>query len=132
MQFLSDVLIRCGACGGRRYQARVAAVKVAPAEVSGLSALSISDILDATVEEAVRFLGVFPDSKPARRALAKLALLTEVGLGYTGWASPSTPCRAVRASGSSSSVTWQPLQRRPWWRCQSQFAVASRAQGRQR
>ena len=82
MQFLSDVLIRCGACGGRRYQARVAAVKVAPPEASGLSALSISDILDATVEEAVRFLGVFPDSKPARRALAKLALLTEVGLGY--------------------------------------------------
>ena len=82
MQFLSDVLIRCGACGGRRYQARVAAVKVAPPQSSGLSALSISDILDATVEEAARFLGVFPDSKPARRALAKLALLTEVGLGY--------------------------------------------------
>ena len=82
MQFLSDVLIRCAACGGRRYQARVAAVKVAPPEESGLQALSISDILEATAEEAVRFLAAFPDSKPARRAMAKLALLTEVGLGY--------------------------------------------------
>jgi excinuclease ABC subunit A len=82
MQFLSDVLIRCAACGGRRYQARVAAVKVAPPEGLGLSALSISDFLDATVEEAVRFLAAFPESKPARRALMKLSLLTEVGLGY--------------------------------------------------
>jgi len=44
--------------------------------------LSISDLLDATVDDAVRFLGAFPDSKPARRALGKLALLGEVGLGY--------------------------------------------------
>ena len=82
MQFLSDVLIRCAACGGRRYQARVAAVKVSPPEESGLNPLSISDLLDATVDDAVRFLGAFPDSKPARRALGKLALLGEVGLGY--------------------------------------------------
>ena len=82
MQFLSDVLIRCAACGGCRYQARVAAVKVAPPDGLGLSALSISDFLDATVEEAVRFLSAFPDSKYARRALMKFSLLTEVGLGY--------------------------------------------------
>ena len=82
MQFLSDVMIRCAACGGRRYQARVAAVKVSPPQESGLAPLSISDLLDATVDEAVRFLGAFPDSRPARRALAKLALLGEVGLGY--------------------------------------------------
>ena len=50
--------------------------------MSALSALSISDFLDATVEEAVRFLAAFPESKPARRALMKLSLLTEVGLGY--------------------------------------------------
>ena len=82
MQFLSDVLIRCAACGGRRYQARVAAVKVVPPAESGLKPLSISDLLDATVEEAVRFLDAFADSKPAGRARAKLALLSEVGLGY--------------------------------------------------
>ena len=35
MQFLSDVLIRCAACGGCRYQARVAAVKVAPSRRFG-------------------------------------------------------------------------------------------------
>ena len=82
MQFLSDVLIRCAACGGRRYRARVAAVKVGPPDGSGLQPLSISDLLEATVEEAVRFLDAFPGSRPAARARAKLALLSEVGLGY--------------------------------------------------
>ena len=82
MQFLSDVLIRCAACNGRRYQARVAAVKVSPPEGSGLQPLSISDFLDATVEEALGFLAAFPESKPATRARAKLSLLSEVGLGY--------------------------------------------------
>ena len=82
MQFLSDVLIRCAACGGRRYQARVSAVKVSPPEGSGLPPLSISDFLEATADEAIRFLDAFPQSKPAARARAKLSLLTEVGLGY--------------------------------------------------
>jgi excinuclease ABC subunit A len=39
-------------------------------------------LLDATVEEAVEFLGEFPESRPARRAKESLALLEEVGLGY--------------------------------------------------
>jgi excinuclease ABC subunit A len=44
--------------------------------------LSIADLLEATVEEAVDFLGEFPESQPARRAKESLALLEEVGLGY--------------------------------------------------
>ncbi len=44
--------------------------------------MSIADLLDATVEEAIEFLRAFPDSKPAQRAVESLKLLEEVGLGY--------------------------------------------------
>ncbi len=44
---------------------------------------SIADLLDATVEDAVAFLGSFGSShRPAQRAATKLKLLVEVGLGY--------------------------------------------------
>jgi len=79
MQFLSDIFIRCAVCHGRRFREHVAAVKVtSPAG----RAMSVADLLEATVEDAVKFLGEFPDSKQARRAEEKLALLDEVGLGY--------------------------------------------------
>jgi excinuclease ABC subunit A len=39
-------------------------------------------VLDATVEEAVAFLSLFPESRPAQRAVEGLRLLEEVGLGY--------------------------------------------------
>src|SRR5207244_13335036 len=45
-------------------------------------ALSIADLLESTVEEAIEFLAGFPESRPADRALAGLSLLQEVGLGY--------------------------------------------------
>jgi excinuclease ABC subunit A len=45
-------------------------------------ALSIADVLDATVEEVITFLGQFPESRPAQRAVEGLKLLEEVGLGY--------------------------------------------------
>ena len=44
--------------------------------------LSIADLLDSTVEEAIRFLSGFAESRPARRAKQSLQLLEEVGLGY--------------------------------------------------
>ena len=43
---------------------------------------SIADLLDSTVDEVVRFLGSFGDSKHARRAIESLRLLQDVGLGY--------------------------------------------------
>ena len=95
MQFLSDVFIRCPDCDGRRYRAHILEIKVRSAKSEGRSsksetrnrkvegkAFSIADLLDATVEEAVEFLGEFPESRPARRAKESLALLEEVGLGY--------------------------------------------------
>ena len=39
-------------------------------------------MLDATVDEAMTFLRSFAGSRPAQRAVASLALLQEVGLGY--------------------------------------------------
>jgi excinuclease ABC subunit A len=44
--------------------------------------LSIADLLEATIEEAIEFLQGFPDSRPAQRAAANLSLLAEVGLDY--------------------------------------------------
>jgi excinuclease ABC subunit A len=111
MQFLSDVFIRCPDCHGRRYRKHILEVKISPksareewratgdgkakrrsAGVSGLFAarhtppvtrhFSIADLLDATIEEALDFLGSFPESRPAQRAAESLKLLQEVGLGY--------------------------------------------------
>jgi excinuclease ABC subunit A len=78
MQFLSDIFIRCPDCNGRRYRPHILEVKAAAAG----HRWSIADLLDATVDEAVEFLGAFDDSRPAARAAASLKLLQEVGLGY--------------------------------------------------
>jgi len=79
MQFLSDVFIRCPECQGRRYRPHVIDVKLSPRpEIPW----SIADLLEASVDEAIVFLRLFPDSKPAVRALGCLGYLQEVGLGY--------------------------------------------------
>ena len=60
MQFLSDVFVRCPECDGRRYRNHILEVKIAAADSSnGKRLFSIGDLLDATVEEAVSFLGAF-------------------------------------------------------------------------
>ncbi|HTH47664.1 MAG TPA: hypothetical protein VMB21_09160, partial [Candidatus Limnocylindria bacterium] len=92
MQFLSDIFIRCPECHGRRYREHILEMKVrgrsAGIQNSNLETRnskpfwSIADLLDAPVEDAVAFLEGFPESKPARRAVGKLRLLCEVGLGY--------------------------------------------------
>jgi excinuclease ABC subunit A len=102
MQFLSDVFIRCPDCDGRRYRPHILEVKISSSE-SGVSSSpqrganknpeletrnlklmkwSIADMLEATVDEAIEFLSVFCDSRPARRSMESLKLLQEVGLGY--------------------------------------------------
>jgi excinuclease ABC subunit A len=76
---LSDVFIRCPECQGRRYRPHVIDVKLSPRpEIRW----SIADLLEASVDEAIVFLRLFPDSKPAVRALGCLGYLQEVGLGY--------------------------------------------------
>ncbi len=89
MQFLSDVFIRCPECNGRRYRPHILEIKISP--TAGIdetrntkhdAGLSIADLLDSTVDEAIDFLIGFPESRPAYRAVASLKLLQEVGLGY--------------------------------------------------
>ncbi|MBI3876316.1 MAG: excinuclease ABC subunit UvrA [Verrucomicrobia bacterium] len=87
MQFLSDVFIRCPDCDGRRYRAHILDVKVEsqPSPLASRllpASMSIADLLDATVDDAIAFLSAFADSRPAQRAAEKLRLLQEVGLGY--------------------------------------------------
>ena len=72
MQFLSDVYLRCPDCDGKRFRAELLEVKL---ERAGRQ-LSVSDVLDLTVAEA---LGVFKDD---REVLNKLQPLSDVGLDY--------------------------------------------------
>ena len=68
MHFLPDVLVTCEVCGGRRYDRETLAVR--------FKGLSIADVLDLTVVEALELLGTVP---PIRQ---RLEVLREVGLGY--------------------------------------------------
>ena len=72
MQFLSDVYLRCEDCGGRRYKGEILEVTYPWGDRS----LSIADVLDLTVSEA---LDAFAD---APSVVAPLRALAEVGLGY--------------------------------------------------
>ncbi len=74
MQFLSDVYLRCHACNGSRYRDEVLDIKLVHPE-SG-KAISISDTLEMTVDDAVDF---FADYKDILKALSPLI---DVGLGY--------------------------------------------------
>ncbi len=85
MQFLSDVFIQCPDCEGKRYRPHILEVTIAaPDEVKSAThpEWSISDFLQATVDDAVAFLRAFPDSKPATETARQLRWLQDVGLGY--------------------------------------------------
>ena len=68
MHFLPDVYVTCEECNGKRYNRETLEVK--------WKGLSIADVLDMTVEDAVE---VFKAVPPIRD---KMAMLHEVGLGY--------------------------------------------------
>ena len=72
MQFLSDVYLRCEECGGRRYKGDILDVTY---DWHGRS-LSIADVLELTVDDA---LDAFSSHKDIVSALRPLA---DVGLGY--------------------------------------------------
>jgi excinuclease ABC subunit A len=74
MQFLSDVYLRCPDCDGRRYRAEVLEVTLLPR--GDQRAVSIADVLDLTVAEALAF---FAEAPEVVRALEPLAA---VGLSY--------------------------------------------------
>ena len=68
MNFLPDVYVLCEVCNGRRYNQETLAVK--------LNGLSIADILDLPIADALVALGDLPNIKQ------KLQTLVDVGLGY--------------------------------------------------
>ncbi len=86
MQFLSDVFVRCPACQGRRYRDHILEVRLQrtrpAATAEGLDSMSIADLLEEPVEKVLEFLGSLPGSKASTRAMARLSVLCEVGLGY--------------------------------------------------
>ncbi|MBR6754207.1 MAG: excinuclease ABC subunit UvrA, partial [Clostridia bacterium] len=73
---MADIYVPCEVCHGKRYSRETLEVKY--------KGLSIADVLDLTVEEAMR---VF-ENHPA--IMQKLQTLYDVGLGYMHLGQPST------------------------------------------
>ena len=76
MNFLSDVLVPCEACGGKRYNRETLEVRY--------KGKSIADVLDMTINQAVEFFSGIPS------ILKKIKVLQEIGLGYIKLGQPSS------------------------------------------
>lgn len=85
MQFLADIEAVCEDCGGRRYRSDTLEVRY--------RGLSIADVLDLTVQEAIEFF------EPGHAVSRKLQVLDDVGLGY------------IRLGQSSNSLSGGEAQR---------------------
>ncbi len=76
MHFLPDIYVPCEVCGGKRYNRETLEVHY--------KGKSIHDILEMTVEEAMRFFEHLP------KIHRKLQTLFDVGLGYVKLGQPAT------------------------------------------
>lgn len=76
MNFLPDVFVTCEVCRGRRYNGETLAVKY--------KGVSIADLLDMTVQDALPLLENIPQIR------LKLQTLVDVGLGYLHLGQSST------------------------------------------
>ncbi|HNX43120.1 MAG TPA: excinuclease ABC subunit UvrA [Bacteroidales bacterium] len=75
MQFMADIHLTCDACKGKRYKDEALDIK--------FDGLSIADILDLTIEQAVEFFERHSaKNHTCQRIAAKLKPLADVGLGY--------------------------------------------------
>ncbi|MDP3946130.1 MAG: excinuclease ABC subunit UvrA [Lutibacter sp.] len=70
MQFMADVHLECEACKGKRFKKEVLQVTY--------QGLSINDVLNSTIDDAVTFFTKYKETKIAK----KLKPLQDVGLGY--------------------------------------------------
>ncbi len=78
MQFLSDVYLRCPDCDGKRYRPEILEITLE----RGGRALSVADVLELTVSEA---MACFAHDRDVLRALRPIA---EVGLDYVKLGQP--------------------------------------------
>ncbi|RXQ97748.1 excinuclease ABC subunit UvrA [Ancylomarina salipaludis] len=76
MNFLPDVYVHCDECNGKRYNRETLEVRY--------KGKSIGDVLDMTINQAVKFFENIPSILP------KLKVLQDVGLGYITLGQPST------------------------------------------
>jgi excinuclease ABC subunit A len=76
MQFLSDVVLTCEACKGKRFQSDILEIRH--------KGKNIDDILQMSVSEAFEFFSGHP------KILKKLSPLVDVGLGYIKLGQPTT------------------------------------------
>jgi excinuclease ABC subunit A len=75
MVFMADVFVPCDHCGGKRFKPEVLEVRV--------NGRNIADVLDLTVDQAIRF---FPREEKLGQALWQLQ---QVGLGYLRLGQPA-------------------------------------------
>jgi excinuclease ABC subunit A len=76
MSFLPNVYVDCEVCRGKRYNGETLAIQY--------KGMSIADLLDSTVADALNALGSIPQIH------AKLQTLVHVGLGYIGLGQSAT------------------------------------------
>ncbi|MFZ4799172.1 MAG: excinuclease ABC subunit UvrA, partial [Bacteroidia bacterium] len=76
MNFLPDVYVKCETCNGKRYNRETLEVR--------FKAKSINDILDMSIEDAVKFFEHTP------QILRKIEAMNDVGLGYITLGQQST------------------------------------------
>jgi excinuclease ABC subunit A len=76
MQFMADVQLVCDVCKGKRFKDEVLEVTYREK--------SVSDLLNMTVDDAIRFFRENEDLTVVRNLIQKLEPLQQVGLGYIG------------------------------------------------
>lgn len=74
MQFMADVHLNCESCNGKRYKEEILDIK--------FEGLSIADILDSTIDDAVAFFTTHAKKRACQKIIDKLTPLQQVGLGY--------------------------------------------------
>ena len=104
MNFLPDVYVPCEVCKGKRYNRETLEIR--------FKGKTIADVLDMTVEEAVRVLRADPHASPTSSTHS-----TTWAWATSAWGSPRRRSPAARRSASS----WPPSSRaaRPARRCTS-------------
>lgn len=78
MQFMADLVLECESCHGKRFKPDILEVMY--------QGKNISDVLDMTVDEALKFFSENNQTKIVK----KLKCLSDVGLGYVKLGQPSS------------------------------------------